>query len=217
MDAFRIFKRLPAEVTEFDTLYRNQPWSRQIVIRDRAGQVAPRRRVLRVLVVADEQGTPHELVEMVRRGGHSARLAVDGLSALRVAADQHPDIVLLDIETPVTDGCQIARQLRLDSLRDACFIIAVSGDVDGERRQECIQAGIDLLLIKPVDPSIVETLLMLECFFVNRSQSDNSTGLTSNGSSQLAQGKLPSRARDGVGRITRSRLAAGTSGGLQPS
>ena len=125
-------------------------------------------RELRVLVVDDQRDMADALARRVRRWGHEARMAHDGLAALRVAAAQHPDVVLLQMEIPFMDGHQIARHLRLDFPRKACFIIAVTERTEGERRQQCIESGIDLLLIKPIEPSVVETLLLLECELVNR-------------------------------------------------
>ena len=125
-------------------------------------------RVLRVLVVAAEQGSANALLRQVRYAGHGAHAAPDGLAALRVAAAWHPDVVLLDLETPLMDGCQVAKHLRSDYLSEDCLIIAFAQCVDDARREPCHEAGIDLLLTKPVDRDVVETLLMLECVRVNR-------------------------------------------------
>lgn len=127
------------------------------------------RRVLRVLVVNDNQGQATEIVTLIRHWGHAVRMANDGLTALRAAADQHPDVLLIDLELPGLDGCQVARQLRLNVPPTDCFIIGVAKKADAALRRECIEAGIDLLLQKPLDLSIVETLLMLECVHVNLS------------------------------------------------
>jgi CheY-like chemotaxis protein len=116
------------------------------------------------------------LVRRVRRSGQAARMAHNGLAALRVAAAQHPDVVLLDMEMPFMDGHEVARHLRLDFPRRACFIIAVTARTADERRQHNIESGIDLRLIKPLDPSVVETLLLLECELVNRRQALRADG-----------------------------------------
>jgi CheY-like chemotaxis protein len=127
-----------------------------------------RRRPLRVLVVDDDYDTTDGLTKQVVRWGHSVELAYDGATALRVAAAQHPDVVLLDIGMPFLDGFKVAQQLRRDFRKQDCFIIAVSGMDNGQRRERCAEAQIDLLLIKPVDSSIIETLLMLESERINR-------------------------------------------------
>ena len=117
---------------------------------------------LRVLVVDHDQEANDKLIRLSRRWGYTARMAHDGLAALRVAAVQHPDVVLLNMELPLVDGCQVTRQLRQDFSRANCFIIAFTNFPEGERHQQYIEAGVDLLLIKPVDPSVVETLLLME-------------------------------------------------------
>ncbi len=172
---------------------RNQLLCREELTHDGVRQVervSLSRRMLRVLVVDDEQDSADTLTWLVRCWGHSARSAYDGGIAVQMAVDQNPDVVLLDIAMPLTDGCQVARQLRLDLHKD-CLIIAITGHADEQCRRQCNEAGIDLVLIKPVDPSVVETLLMLEYVRVNRSQSDNTAGLAATGTSQLV-GKKPS-------------------------
>lgn len=165
------------------------------------GHASSGRRMLRVLVVDDEQDTTDGLVGLVRGCGHAARMADTGLAALRAAAVQRPDVVLLDIERRFMDGCQLASQLRLDPACAECLVISVVGWADDERRQQCIEAGIDVLLIKPFDPSVVETLLMLECVHVNRARPDNSAG-AGNGGPQAENMKRPSDA------VARDRAAA---------
>ena len=73
-------------------------------VSDRVGAGA---RVLRVLIVDAEQDSANALLRQVRYAGHSAHAAPDCLSALRVAAAWHPDVVLLGLETPLMNGCLI--------------------------------------------------------------------------------------------------------------
>jgi CheY-like chemotaxis protein len=70
--------------------------------------------------------------------------------------------------TPLMDGCQVAKHLRSDHVSEDCFVIAFTEWGDDARRKPCMEAGIDLLLRKPVDRDVIETLLMLECLHVNR-------------------------------------------------
>ena len=193
-----------------------QPASTHERTKSKSDRVWAGLRELRVLVVNDEQESGDALARLVRRWGHAARVAFDGLAALRVAAAQNPDVVLLDIEMPFIDWCQVARHLRLGFPRKDCLIIGVSRRADDEHRQKCIEAGIDLLLIKPVDPSVVEILLLLECERVNRSQIDNAACLAKKGSSQFVRTKPLADVRDSAAETSRSRLVAGTARGQQP-
>ena len=198
MAAFWMCEVAPTEVALSDAFPRNQLASQQALTHDRVsrvGRVSADRRALRVLIVDDERETADGLVKLVRRWGHAARWAYDGATGLKVAAAQHPDVVLLDLEMPFMDGCEVARQLRLDVPKYQCFIIGVTGWADEQCRRHCTEAGIDLVLLKPVEPSLMETLLMLEYAHVNRSR------------------KGSSHEKDGAAKTSRSRLAVKTAHG----
>lgn len=127
-----------------------------------------RPRALQVLVVDDDRGTANGLLTLMRRWGHDACAAYDGVAALRVASVSHFDVVLLNIEMRRMDGCRVARKLRLDLAMRNCLIIASTPWPDHECESECSEAGIDLLLRRPVTPAIVEIVLRLECTRLNR-------------------------------------------------
>jgi len=125
-------------------------------------------RALRVLVVGHAQDQNDELTQLVRCNGHEVREAHTGHGALRVAAKQHPDVVLLQLEMPLMCGIQVARHLRRDFPSRNCLIIALAPRIDHALRRKCRNAGIDLLFVAPLVADVVETLLMLEWSLVNR-------------------------------------------------
>lgn len=135
---------------------------------------ANRPKMLRVLVIGNEQDATGHLVDQVHHWGHEAVGENDGLAALRVAAIQHPNVVLLKMKIPSIDGCQIARHLRGDFPRRKCLIVALMGPADGRFRQQWREADIDVLLTHPVELSNLETLLLLELLLINRAS--NNTG-----------------------------------------
>jgi CheY-like chemotaxis protein len=217
MAAFWMCELAPTEIAGSDAFSRNQLACRKALTHDRAsqiGRVAAPPRLLRVLVVDDDQDTTNGLVRLVRRWGHAVRFAYDGAAGLKMAAAQHPDVVVLDVAMPLMDGGQVARQLRLDFPKKDCLIIAVTGSADEEGRQQCSEAGIDLVLIKPVQPSVLETLLMLECARVNRSRTDNRP--STKGASKLTRKRLCADERDGGVKTARSHIAVSTASGRQP-
>jgi CheY-like chemotaxis protein len=119
-------------------------------------------RLLRVLVVGDDQATTDELSSFVAEWGHDVRRAYGGLSGLASLAAFRPDVLLLDIVMQGMSGINVALQVRRQERLEHCFIIAMTGGRDAKHRNRCYQAGVDLLLTKPVTPSHIETLLMLE-------------------------------------------------------
>jgi CheY-like chemotaxis protein len=128
------------------------------------------KKLLQVLVVDDNRDTTDVMARLVSHWGHEAQRAYDGATALSMAARQAPDVVLLDIAMPHMDGCQVAERLRGDTRLRDCLLIAITGCGEAANRLRCRDAGIDLFLIKPVDSSLLETLLDLECTRLGRSR-----------------------------------------------
>jgi CheY-like chemotaxis protein len=154
-----------------DAFNQNQRVCREAFVHDRASHVGRqwvRRRQLEVLIVDDDADAADGSAKQVGRWGHASCVAYNGAGALKMAAVQHPDAVLLDIAMPLMNGLEVARQLRRDFPRKDCFVIALTGGGDDDEREKCIKAGIDIVLIKPVEPAVLETLLMLESERMNR-------------------------------------------------
>jgi PAS domain S-box-containing protein len=126
----------------------------------KSGEPAPRpAEAKRVLVVDDNTDAAATLELLLRSLGHEVETAYDGIEALRVAAAFAPDIVLLDIGLPGLDGYEVARRLRALHRERPLRIIAITGwgqEADRERSQE---AGVDVHLVKPVDPTTLTSLL----------------------------------------------------------
>ncbi|HET6398934.1 MAG TPA: GAF domain-containing protein [Candidatus Thermoplasmatota archaeon] len=114
----------------------------------------------KVLVVDDNADVADTLAEWAQELGWTTRVARDGPSAVAAAREFRPDTVLLDIGLPVMDGHEVARQLRREH-GSTMRIITISGygqDADRERSRE---AGVDLHLVKPVQPQVLTDLLRL--------------------------------------------------------
>ena len=124
------------------------------------GVVTQRR--LRVLIVDDDRDGADMTAALVSLWGHNALCAHDGVAGLAMALAATPDVVLLDIAMPGMDGCHMAVQLRRCAGLKESFLIAVTGFGNEKLRQRCLEAGIDLFLVKPVEAEVMETLLMLE-------------------------------------------------------
>jgi CheY-like chemotaxis protein len=118
--------------------------------------------LLRVLIVDDHRAMTDTLSALVGIWGHDVRHAYDGVTGLALAAAFRPDVLLLDILMPDVSGIEVAIQMRRQRRLEHCFIVAVTGRTDAKHRSQCYEAGVDLVLIKPVAPPHLQTLLMLE-------------------------------------------------------
>jgi CheY-like chemotaxis protein len=115
---------------------------------------------LRVLVVEDHADTAESMAVLLRLHGHEVEVAPDGPTALRVAAQNPPDVALIDIGLPGgTDGWEVARRLQERAAGKMPLLIAVTGYGQEADRRRSEQAGIDLHLLKPADPEDLKTLL----------------------------------------------------------
>jgi signal transduction histidine kinase len=118
-------------------------------------------RSLQILVVDDNVDGADSLQTLLCLQGHDARTAYDGPAALALAAEFCPEVVFLDIGLPGIDGYEVARRLRTQPGLAGTRLIALTGwgqDADRERSR---QAGFDTHLVKPVDPTQLQSVLSL--------------------------------------------------------
>jgi CheY-like chemotaxis protein len=115
--------------------------------------------MLHVLVVDDDQDTAASCSMLLRLCGHDVEVAVDGPSALHAARINHPDVVLLDLAMPKMDGWAVAQQIRQHRNGKRPWIVVISGYGSKADRLHSHESGIDLHLIKPVDPTDLVDLL----------------------------------------------------------
>jgi signal transduction histidine kinase/CheY-like chemotaxis protein len=105
----------------------------------------------KVLVVDDLQASADTLKVLLELEGFVVRIANDGASALAVAREFVPDVLILDIGLPGMDGFEVARQLRSRPESKDALLIALTGYGEAESRQRSQQAGFDHHVVKPAD------------------------------------------------------------------
>jgi signal transduction histidine kinase/ActR/RegA family two-component response regulator len=120
---------------------------------------AGRPRPLRVLVVDDNADALESLALLLRIDGHEVRTAADGPGAVAAAKEFAPEAVLLDLGLPVLDGYGVAAALRQLPGGAGAFIVAVTGYGQADDVARSHAAGIDLHLVKPVEPDHIRELL----------------------------------------------------------
>ena len=113
----------------------------------------------RVLIVDDNRDAADSLEMMLRIRGNHVRTAYDGVEAVRIADEFHPDVVLLDLGLPKMNGYDTARALRSTLGGDKVALIAVTGWGQEEDRRRSKDAGFDHHLVKPVGPEALLRLL----------------------------------------------------------
>jgi CheY-like chemotaxis protein len=113
----------------------------------------------RVLIIEDNQDTATMMDIMLKEWGQETRVAHDGPSALEVARQFRPQVVLLDVGLPKLHGYEVARRLRQQDWAQDAHLVAITGwGLEADRQGEA--AGIDHRLLKPVDPETLHSLLL---------------------------------------------------------
>ena len=110
---------------------------------------APRRRVL----VVDDVTANRLVARVLLEGaGHFVEQAVDGAGAIEAVRKGNVDLVLMDVQMPGMDGLEATRRIRaLEGSGRHVPIIALTADALRDQIEQCLAAGMDGHLAKPLD------------------------------------------------------------------
>ncbi|HSV45543.1 MAG TPA: response regulator [Ramlibacter sp.] len=113
----------------------------------------------RILVVDDLAASAETLMTLLEMEGFEVKVAHEGQSALRIAEDFHPDVVLLDIGLPGMNGFEVAHRLRNQPGSRDALLIALTGYGEAESRSRSAQAGFDFHMVKPADVNLLLSMI----------------------------------------------------------
>ena len=113
----------------------------------------------RVLVVEDNVDSAETMQLILSISGYDARTAYDAVTALEVAREFKPQVVLLDIGLPGKSGYEVARELRDLPQTEEALLVALTGYGYEEDRKRAADAGFDVFKVKPVAPDELQALL----------------------------------------------------------
>jgi two-component system cell cycle response regulator DivK len=124
--------------------------------------VTPRR----ILVVEDNPLNLKLVRDVLQFAGYDVIEAQSGEEGLRVAQQDPPDLVLMDLQLPGIDGTETLRRMREGSLGRDVPVVAVTAFAMAEDRERASQAGFDGFVEKPI--SVRELPGQVEAFMNRR-------------------------------------------------
>lgn len=116
----------------------------------------------RVLVAEDHAINQAVITEMLQHLGHTVEVVPDGRRAVQSVRDQLFDVVLMDWSMPEMDGVEATRLIRAEesqSGRPRVPIIALTAHTYAENRRECLDAGMDDFLPKPITMDVLDAAI----------------------------------------------------------
>jgi two-component system, cell cycle response regulator DivK len=107
----------------------------------------------KVLVVEDNPDTRLIYLTVLQHYGYTAVAAEDGADGIRLATEESPDLILMNLAMPAVDGISATAALRQDPRTAAIPIIACTGFVRDDGAELAEHAGVNAYLEKPCEPS----------------------------------------------------------------
>lgn len=103
-----------------------------------------------ILYIEDNPQNMRLVRKMLKSGGYEILEAPDGVSGLKMAEQQRPDLILMDINLPDIDGMQITKRIKENPELTHIPIIALTANAMVGDKETFINGGCDGYLAKPV-------------------------------------------------------------------
>lgn len=117
---------------------------------------------LNILLAEDNRMNQRIALLIFGQMGVSIDIASNGQQALDMYRQNFYDLILMDIQMPVMDGLEATRQIRTFEKETKpahrAYIVALTANAISERKEECIQAGMDDFMEKPFQERTLRAL-----------------------------------------------------------
>ena len=114
----------------------------------------------RILLAEDNDINQQIACELLVDAGFVVEVAENGLIALEMVKRASYDLVLMDMQMPVMDGVSATLAIRRITRLNAMPILAMTANAMEEDRCNCLQAGMNDFLTKPIDPEALWSMLL---------------------------------------------------------
>ena len=112
-----------------------------------------------ILHVEDNELNRKMIRDLLRRTSYRLIEAPDGEAAVAIAHEQHPDLILMDVQLPKISGIEATRRLRAEPATAAIPIIAITSFALSGDEQRAKEAGASAYLAKPYSPLTLLTMI----------------------------------------------------------
>jgi len=115
----------------------------------------------KVVIVDDDAGFASALRRIVSARRPDARVltASDGFTGGMLVSDEHPHLLLLDVQMEGLDGVEVCRRLRANEALNSVKVVIVSGFLTDDQERELLKLGVERCCRKPLAPSVVHEIV----------------------------------------------------------
>lgn len=122
-----------------------------------------------ILLIEDEEDVSDLIRYHLKKSKYRVLTAADGLEGLRLASEERPDAVILDVMLPRLNGFEVAKRMKADPSTASIPLLILSAKGEPENRIKGLELGADDYLPKPFSPK--ELLLRIKALLRRRQAS----------------------------------------------
>ena len=122
-----------------------------------------------ILLIEDEEDVSDLIRYHLKKSKYRVLSAADGLEGLRLASEERPDAVILDVMLPRLNGFEVAKRMKADPSTASIPLLILSAKGEPEHRIKGLELGADDYLPKPFSPK--ELLLRIKALLRRRQAS----------------------------------------------
>jgi diguanylate cyclase (GGDEF)-like protein len=132
----------------------------------------------RTLVIVDDEAPVLSVLNRILSGEYGILTAKTGTEALKLAQEQHPDLILLDILLPDLDGYNVLVQLKSNTETNGIPVIFITGLNSDEDEEKSFLLGASDYIIKPFKPAAIKARIKKHLDILNQMKALEGIGLT---------------------------------------
>ena len=115
--------------------------------------------LVKVLLVEDTEDNRQMMKRLLEMSGYQVLEAVNGEEAVKLASQEQPQIILMDLSLPLIDGLTATRRIRNSPGMSKVPIVAVSAHDSADFHSEALAAGCNAYITKPIDYPELEQIV----------------------------------------------------------
>jgi two-component system sensor histidine kinase/response regulator len=128
-----------------------------------------------ILLVEDNEMNRKIILMSLKNNGLLCDTAVNGYEAVKAVKDKKYDIIFMDCQMPVMDGYESTREIRqIDKIGNNIVIIAMTANALEGDKEECLKAGMDDYISKPIDFELMFNMIKSYSTKLNNNDTEDS-------------------------------------------